>query len=256
MSTSQFYSEKFKNSLRSDCIWLYQASKEFLIEITDDAASSPSIDITVAKLDPTDDTVPKSTKEITYRRITEDQFAQYYKENINSFLNKDFRGGEFYVKIGDDGTYYDFYGYTEKPRQYCYITIYANLSRTDLRIGYEKSHHRRREVRRFLKPVPEGVFLQIYRLVIEFCIDRTTLNLNQDTLFQQIKALTGAEEPVEGVVINQDFYYTRAKEAMLKRRNEIEARLVEMDDAPSRRKELRAEMKGIDYCVHILEGYK
>jgi len=40
---------------------------------------------------------------------------------------------------------------------------------------------------------------------------------------------------------------------MLKRKDELKLRLLEFDDAPSKRRELRAEMKGIDYCVSILD---
>ena len=43
------------------------------------------------------------------------------------------------------------------------------------------------------------------------------------------------------------------RELMLKRKEEIKFRLLELDDAPSRRKELMAEMRGIDYYVSILD---
>lgn len=46
-----------------------------------------------------------------------------------------------------------------------------------------------------------------------------------------------------------------ARELMLQRKDEIKARLVEIDDKPSKRGELRAEMRAIDYCVSILDKY-
>ena len=46
-----------------------------------------------------------------------------------------------------------------------------------------------------------------------------------------------------------------ARGLMLQRKDEIKARLVEMDDKPSKRGELRAEMRAIDYCVSILDKY-
>lgn len=42
---------------------------------------------------------------------------------------------------------------------------------------------------------------------------------------------------------------------MLQRKDEIKARLVEIDDKPSKRGELRAAMRAIDYCVSILDKY-
>ena len=53
--------------------------------------------------------------------------------------------------------------------------------------------------------------------------------------------------------VNDDYHYQQARELMLKRKEEIKLRLLELDDAPSKRRELRAEMKGIDYCIEILD---
>ncbi len=55
------------------------------------------------------------------------------------------------------------------------------------------------------------------------------------------------------VTINEDYYYQRVRELMLKRKEEIKFRLLELNDSPSIRKELRAEMREIDYCVAILD---
>ena len=88
-------------------------------------------------------------------------------------------------------------------------------------------------------------------------IDRTAFTVYHENLFSQITAL--ASPPDEGgtvpaVVLNQDYYFTQARERMLRRKNEILARLVDMDNDPARRKELRAEIKGIEFCISILEG--
>lgn len=60
-------------------------------------------------------------------------------------------------------------------------------------------------------------------------------------------------EVLPNLTSNEDHYYQRARELMLRCKDEIKFRLLELDDAPSRRKELRAEMKGIDFCVSILD---
>ena len=57
------------------------------------------------------------------------------------------------------------------------------------------------------------------------------------------------------VVITQESYYKKARALMLQRKDELKARLVELDDKPSTRRELRAQMKAIDYCVSILDRF-
>jgi len=72
-------------------------------------------------------------------------------------------------------------------------------------------------------------------------------------LWEVLDILGGYAQPDQPVIINEDYYYQCARELMLKRKEEIKLRLQELDDTPSRRRELRAEMKGIDYCVSILD---
>ena len=78
--------------------------------------------------------------------------------------------------------------------------------------------------------------------------------VNQSKLWEVLDALGGSAAPDQPVTINEDYYYQRARELMLRRKDEIKLRLLEFDDGPSRRKELRAEMKGIDYCVAVLDN--
>lgn len=68
-----------------------------------------------------------------------------------------------------------------------------------------------------------------------------------------LDALGGSAEPDQQVIINEDYYYLRARELMIKRKEKIKLRLLELDDIPSKRRELRTEMTGIDYCVSILD---
>ena len=79
------------------------------------------------------------------------------------------------------------------------------------------------------------------------------MQTNQGKLWDTIDALTSSKKLEDPVLINDEYYYLRARELMLKRKEEIKLRLLELDDIPSKRRELRAEMKCIDYCVSILD---
>lgn len=100
--------------------------------------------------------------------------------------------------------------------------------------------------------IPESVFCQAFKFALEFFYDGSAMPVNQGKLWEVLDALGGSAVPDQPVTINEN-YYQRARELMLKRKEEIKLRLLELDDTPSRRRELRAEMKGIDYCVSILD---
>ena len=101
--------------------------------------------------------------------------------------------------------------------------------------------------------IAESVFCQAFKLALEFLYDGSAMPVNQSKLWEVLDALGGSVVPDEPAIINEDYYYQRARELMLKRKEEIKFRLLELDDAPSKRKELRAEMRGIDYCVSVLD---
>lgn len=99
----------------------------------------------------------------------------------------------------------------------------------------------------------ESIFIQAFKLALEFFYDGSAMPANQGKLWEVLDALGGSAVPDQPVTINEDYYCQRARELMLRRKGEIKLRLLELDDSPSRSRELRAEMKGIDYGVSILD---
>ena len=57
-----------------------------------------------------------------------------------------------------------------------------------------------------------------------------------------------------GLIIDANKYFDKAKAEMLERKKNIELRLVSVDEPPQKRRELRAEMKGIDFCISVLDA--
>ena len=49
-------------------------------------------------------------------------------------------------------------------------------------------------------------------------------------------------------------YFVGCLPEMLERRKSLELRLVSVDEPPQKRRELRAEMKGIDFCISVLDA--
>ena len=103
------------------------------------------------------------------------------------------------------------------------------------------------------KQISEKAFCDFYKRVLEFCYDGSAMREQQDQLYAHAVLLSTSDEPEECPVTNPDYYFQKARDLMIQRKEEIKQRLLDSDDAPSRRRELRAEMKGIDYCISVLD---
>lgn len=68
------------------------------------------------------------------------------------------------------------------------------------------------------------------------------------------RLLFAAASPSAVWLSMQNKYFDKAKAEMLERRKYIELRLVSVDEPPQKRRELRAEMKGIDFCISVLDA--
>ena len=188
-----------------------------------------------------------------YRRCTKEAFNNYYNSNFQAFQKLKFHDGEYYLDRSDSGDKLYFHAFYRKPSRHYMIDLTQNEDYFDICISTECSLLKRRGVANSCRLLPEGVFCQAFKLVLEFFFDGSAMQKNQNRLWETIDALVGSTAPDEPLLINDEYYYLRARELMLKRKEEIQVRLLELDDIPSKRRELRAEMKGIDYCVSILD---
>lgn len=124
----------------------------------------------------------------------------------------------------------------------------------DCRMSISHSFTYRPGVRRKYTSLPESTFRQVYNLMLEFCHERDAYVQFKDTLFAQVQALICNGKPIGGLVIDANKYFDKAKAEMLERKKNIELRLVSVDEPPQKRRELRAEMKGIDFCISVLDA--
>ena len=68
------------------------------------------------------------------------------------------------------------------------------------------------------------------------------------------RRLYATASQLAGLIIDANKYFDKAKAEMIERRKSIELRLVSVDEPPQKRRELRAEMKGIDFCISVLDA--
>lgn len=187
------------------------------------------------------------------RRIPREVFNKYFNLNYGVLQKLRFRDGEYYVDIADSGRSITFHAFFRQPSRHYWIDFRQDEESAEVCISTENNIIYRRGVENRCRILAEGVFAQVFKLTLEFFYDGSAMPGNQAKLWKTIDALAGSAAPDEPVLINDEYYYIRARELMLKRKEEIKERLLELDDVPSKRRELRAEMKGIDYCVSILD---
>ena len=186
-------------------------------------------------------------------RATREVFNKYYNQHFDFLQKLRFHDGEYYVDMSDTGRWMALHAFFRQPSRHYKIEFTQDTDYAEVCISTENNIVYRRGVANRCRLLSEGIFSQVFKLVLEFFYDGSAMRGNQAKLWKTLDALVGSAVPDEPVLINDEYYYLRARELMLKRKEEIKERLLELDDIPSKRRELRAEMKGIDYCVSILD---
>lgn len=187
------------------------------------------------------------------KKCTKEAFNKFYNENFQALQKLRFHGGEYYLDRSDSGDNMYFHAFYRNPSRHYMIDLMQYESCVEICLSVECSLLKRRGIANRCRLLPEGVFCQAFKLVLEFFFDGSAMPKTHNKLWETLDALVGSTAPDEPLLINDEYYYLRARELMLKRKEEIKTRLLELDDVPSKRRELRAEMKGIDYCVSILD---
>ena len=187
------------------------------------------------------------------KKCTKEAFNKYYNENFQALQKLKFHDGEYYLERSESGDKMYFHAFYRSPSRHYMIDLIQYENCVDICLSTERSLLKRRGIANSCRLLPEGVFCQAFKLVLEFFYDGSAMPKTHNKLWETLDALVGSTAPDEPLLINDEYYYLRARELMLKRKEEIKTRLLELDDVPSKRRELRAEMKGIDYCVSILD---
>ena len=187
------------------------------------------------------------------RRITQDAFRKQWNKNFDALQKATLHGGEYYIKKDDTGHRFSFHAFLRNPSRHYSITCTQEEECAVIEIEVESNIVGRRGTANHHRSIAESNFIKAYKVALEFFFDGSAMPVNHEKVWEVLDALGGSDEPEKPVLISADYHYQAARELMLKRKEEIKFRLLELDDVPSKRKELRAEMRGIDYCVSVLD---
>lgn len=257
MVESKYYSYSvFKVSSHAEARDYVEINRDYYIETEDWFVREPGILLWVSRGKALSGTLENPKNYDKLKHLKEEAFLSIFNENLAGFQKRDFSGGEYYLEADKIDNDYLLWGFTEKPNQSLRIYFRQTLEYSTFSIFADPFLWKRKGRRANAQPIPEGVFMQVYSLLFEYLHDRSAYKVYQDKLFSQVEALVGTPEGETHptIILNQDYYFTQSKQRMLRRKEEILTRLVDMDDDPARRKELRAEIRGIEFCIAVLEG--
>ena len=179
---------------------------------------------------------------------------QYFNQTLYRLDHLETSGVEYYIDSEDYAEYYELQAFIEQPHINIKLRVNHGADMFDCRMSISHSFSYRPGVRRKYVQLPESTFRQVFNLMLEYCHERDAYVQFQDTLFAQVQALICSGKPIGGLVIDANKYFDKAKAEMLERRKNLELRLVSVDEPPQKRRELRAEMKGIDFCISVLDA--
>lgn len=253
MSEDRYYVCQYCGNQSSEPDVYWKVNKEVSLAANDDGSRMPGMAACVAIGTDLDDEIPRPTGSLRYKRISKEAFKKCWNENYDSMQKLGLHGGEYYFVRDSSGDEISFHAYWRKPSRHCWISFRQQPECAEIDFSTENSILRRRGIANNYPAIPESVFRQAFKLALDFFYDGSAMPVSQGKLWEALDSLGVSTEPDKPAIISENYHYERARELMLKRKDEIKLRLLEFDDAPSKRRELRAEMKGIDYCVSILD---
>ena len=256
MDDFRYYAHKSRMSpyvTHGNEVVLWKVNRKLNFGVNQNAQDEPWLTAYIGLSGDLIDNVPVSDKDNQYWRISCDAFKESWNKNFDSLQKARLHGGEYFIERQRSGNCFTFHAFLRNPSRHYTIECSQEPEYAQIDITAESNIVRRRGIANHNPTLPESVFCQAFKLALEFFYDGSAMPTNQGKLWEVLDTLGGSSEPDEPTRINENYYYQRARELMLKRKEEIKLRLLELDDAPSRRRELRAEMKGIDYCVSVLD---
>ena len=243
---------KYYAEARSDCTVLWKVSKKLCTSASDDYEQTPGLSACISLGIDLDDSIPMWKPEQQTWRITKDAFRKKWNLNYDALQKARIHGGDYYLERVLDN-WLTIHAFLRNPSRHYSISFRQDAQCAEIILDTEMTIIYRRGIANHNEEITEGVFIQAFKHVLEFFLDGSAIPVNYEKLWEVLDTLVGSSEPEMPPVINEDYHYQKVCELILKRKNEIKLRLLEFDDSPSKRRELRAEMKGLDFCVSIME---
>lgn len=181
----------------------------------------PDICVEVARHTPIDDTVPRSSYYEKIKRVSEEEFNEYFNGNYTALQEVNIQGGDYFLERSDNDDVFIFHAFFEKPSRHFRICCGQTIGGSDFSLMRENTISARPMTKKRGLHITEEVFCLAYKIVLEFLYSGSAMPGSQDKAFQAIKGLLAPNSKPMEVVVTQESYYKKARGLMLQRKDEI-----------------------------------
>lgn len=127
MSNTKFYIESSSYGRYPNLDFIHKVNKEYDICVHSDYTWKPCIWASIARLSPVDDTVPKSEDGYKIKRISEEQFNEYFNANYDELQGMNVKSGDYFLERNKNDNSFAFHAFFQKPSKHikkgynCYL---------------------------------------------------------------------------------------------------------------------------------------
>ena len=254
MTNSVFYIDRSKKNSSYACTWQHEVHPKHWIELYDHYEGDPAITVKCPKIADYRLRIPRTDKYRTYVEMPEEVFAKNYLESYKAIQRLPLEDIECFLNVGEPRDNLMFRAFIPKKRTQLIVSVQNSLEECSLSVDFGDAGYRLRSARIHDKPIQKAVFLQAFTLAMDCLYFRESVGESLLSTITQISTLVDVEEPGEVITFNPRRYCSVVRDEMLNRKKELEARLITLDEVPAKRREVRAEIRGIEYCIKVLDG--
>lgn len=222
--------------------------KYLYISINEDWEYNPRIEINYSQECISE--VTEASQYVKVKRIIPEIFDSYYNSTIRKLSESFLENGEYYYKYNIKRC--QLYLFTDT--RHVIIDIHNDIDNFYCRITRYTGIRGRNTVRKELDTLPEEVMKQLFSLTIELLHDPQNLKNLKGEYYKQLDLLIEKKEPIKGLILNVDIAFNEVRTQIASRIKTIENRMINFDDTLENRNELRGELKGLKYCLKVLDS--
>ena len=193
---------------------------------------------------------PTTYKDFTIvKKISKSDFEKVYKESYNEIRTYDFLDPECYFL---NKTIYVFSSEKSKNKRVCKINVAEDENSFSCDISLISSFRERPYIRRKVEFFDYEKFIKIKAFVLDYFSDLDSLKVLKGKLLNNYNQLIcGDNIPLEPLknVIN----YSDITDQITKRKDTLIRQLIEEDESKETRNQIRAEIKGLEYALKVIE---
>ncbi|EGK05234.1 hypothetical protein [Dysgonomonas mossii] len=223
-------------------------NKYLYVSINEDWEYAPNIEISYSEEYKSEVTLASEYAKV--KRIIPEIFNSYYTSTIRKLSESFSENGEYYFKYSIKAC--NLYLFTDSK----HVTIDINNDIDNFYCNFSRYRgiRGRNTARKELDTLPEEVMRQLFNLTIELLHDPQNLKNLKDEYYKQLSLLIENREPIKGLILNADIVFNEVRTQIIDRIESIENRMINFDDTVGNRNELRGELKGLKYCLKILDS--